>query len=398
LMAPLALIGVLALSACTNKPAAGNWSGGSQPSGAPIGSGQPSPGTGSAPAAGGATITAPTDGAKDVLTAVTISYTGDATTAVKLTDANGKDVPGGAGYDPSTWIPNEQLDYGKTYTATINGGSPVKFTTMGAPAGKTAGVHSATGDGQVLGVGAVIVLTLDHAVASANQAAFEKRLSVTSTPAQEGTWSWINDREVHYRPKVHWQPGTKIFADAKTGGLPIGNGYFARNDLTIDTSIATNGIEITVDDKVHQLYVYQSGKLIKTFPASNGKASTPSSSGNFLIMSRMPEEIFDSSLGTGGIPVGAPGAYREKVLWTERLTWGGEYIHAAPWSVGDQGHRDVSHGCTNVSTANAKWIYDHSHIGDPVTVKNTLRKVTLGNGWTDWTLSWDAYQKNSALH
>jgi lipoprotein-anchoring transpeptidase ErfK/SrfK len=301
-------------------------------------------------------------------------------------------------------VPKEQLDYGAKYTATVtttvNGQAKtnsVEFTTMAAPTGRTAGVHSATGDNQVLGLAAPIVLTLDHAVAKADQAAFEKRLSVTSTPAQVGSWSWITDREVHFRPQVHWQPGTKLFVDAKTGGLPIGGGFYSRNDLTITTSIATNGIEITVDDKVHKLYVYQGGKLIKTMPASNGKASTPSSSGAFVIMSRMPSEIFDSSLGTGGIPVGAPGAYREKVLWTERLTWGGEYIHAAPWSVADQGHRDVSHGCTNVSTDNAKWIFDHSHVGDPVTVKNTPRHVTYGNGWTDWDVSFDKYKQGSAL-
>ena len=101
---------------------------------------------------------------------------------------------------------------------------------------------------------------------------------------------------------------------------------------------------------------------------------------------------------TVGIPRNSPDGYYEKVYWDVRISNGGAFVHAAPWSVGDQGHRDVSHGCTNVSTANAKWIYDHSHVGDPVTVKNTPRKVTLGNGWTDWTVPWDTYVKGSALH
>ncbi len=79
-----------------------------------------------------------------------------------------------------------------------------------------------------------------------------------------------------------------------------------------------------------------------------------------------------------------------------RLTWTGQYIHAAPWSVSSQGHTDVSHGCTNISTANAKWIYENSLVGTPVNVKNTPQ-VAAGNGWTDWNVTWDDFIKGSAL-
>ena len=41
-----------------------------------------------------------------------------------------------------------------------------------------------------------------------------------------------------------------------------------------------------------------------------------------------------------------------------RLTYSGEFLHAAPWSVGSQGYANVSHGCTGMSTANAQWLYD----------------------------------------
>ena len=83
--------------------------------------------------------------------------------------------------------------------------------------------------------------------------------------------------------------------------------------------------------------------------------------------------------------------------FAQRLTWSGQYIHAAPWSVGSQGKRNVSHGCTNVSDGNAKWLYDNTHIGDPVVVRGTPRKLDWGNGWTDWDRPWDQYVKGSAL-
>src|SRR5882672_3635611 len=105
------------------------------------------------------------------------------------------------------------------------------------------------------------------------------------------------------------------------------------------------------------MLVYQDDKLVKTFPVSLGKASTPSSSGELVIMSHDYQTIFD-----------VPGEYRTNIFYAERITWDGQYIHAAPWSVADQGVNNVSHGCVNLSDANAAWVYGVSHIGDPVTV------------------------------
>jgi hypothetical protein len=85
------------------------------------------------------------------------------------------------------------------------------------------------------------------------------------------------------------------------------------------------------------------------------------------------------------------------VHYAMRLTWGGEYIHAAPWSVRDQGVRNVSHGCVNVATGNAHWLYDSTHIGDPVVVRGTEVPLSNGNGWTAWNIPWSEYVKGSAL-
>jgi len=106
-------------------------------------------------------------------------------------------------------------------------------------------------------------------------------------------------------------------------------------------------------------------------------------------------EWFDSS--TFGVPSESSGGYRTKVYWPQRLTWDGEYIHSAPWSEGDQGKRNVSHGCTNISAAHAEWLWKQTRIGDPVIIKGTEEKVKWGNGWTDWTASWDEYVKGSAV-
>lgn len=89
--------------------------------------------------------------------------------------------------------------------------------------------------------------------------------------------------------------------------------------------------------------------------------------------------------------------YVTEIDYAQRLTWGGEYIHAAPWSLDALGRRNITHGCVNVSTPDAQWLFAKSKIGDPVTVSGTERQLANGNGWTAWNLSWPEFAKGSAL-
>ena len=53
---------------------------------------------------------------------------------------------------------------------------------------------------------------------------------------------------------------------------------------------------------------------------------------------------------TVGIDRDSPEAYDiDDVQWAMRVTYSGEFIHAAPWSVGSQGYANVSHGCTGMT-------------------------------------------------
>lgn len=82
------------------------------------------------------------------------------------------------------------------------------------------------------------------------------------------------------------------------------------------------------------------------------------------------------------------------------MTWSGEYVHAAPWSTGSQGNANVSHGCTGMSTGNAEWFFDTVREGDIVRVVGSEGEDMdpFGNGFGDWNLSWEKWQKGSALH
>jgi lipoprotein-anchoring transpeptidase ErfK/SrfK len=173
-----------------------------------------------------------------------------------------------------------------------------------------------------------------------------------------------------------------------TGGLRFSGNSWGSKDLALNVTIGDK-IMMVIDDATKRMTVTKNDEVLKLIPVSLGKPKTPSSSGHMVVMDKNYSELFVST--------DPADPYRETVYWTQRITIGGEYVHAAPWSVGSQGRRNVSHGCTNVSVENAKYLYALTHIGDPVIVRGTPRKLSWGNGWTDWDKSWEEYQKGSAL-
>lgn len=379
------LAGFAALTGCA-KASATTWqSAGSSPSARPSAS--------ASAAAPVASITAPLNGASNVpaATELALSTTDPASTSVTLTDPSGATVPGAVRPDGSAWVPASPLKYGTAYTATVStngaGTTKVAFTTMAKP-GRLAHASTPLEDDQVYGVAMPIVARFDTDVPKDQRANVERRLFVTSVPAQVGSWYWFSGSEVHYRPKDYWQEGTKLSVRLAIGGLSFGGTTYGATDLTIRATIGDK-IVMTTDDATKTMTVTKHDQVVKTIPVSLGRPSKPSSSGAMVVMTKSQSELFVST---------EPGdSYRETVYWTQRMTVGGEYIHAAPWSEGDQGKRNVSHGCTNVSNTNAKWLYNLTHVGDPVIVKGTPRKLEWGNGWTDWDRPWDEYRKGSAL-
>ena len=98
----------------------------------------------------------------------------------------------------------------------------------------------------------------------------------------------------------------------------------------------------------------------------------------------------------GGGPAGSAGHYDELVNYAVRFTYSGSYYHSAPWSVGDQGIVNVSHGCVNLPPADAKIYYDMSVPGDPITITASTAAGKWDDGFTEWFLTWSQYLKGSA--
>ncbi|MEV4757230.1 Ig-like domain-containing protein [Micromonospora sp. NPDC049559] len=344
-------------------------------------------------------VITPNANAKDVPTSAEIGtkVTGGKITSVSVADDKGGTVQGALRPDGSSWLPDRALKNKQTYTAKVTATSDkgksttqtTTFTTMAKPEKRiTSNLYFE--NGRTYGVAMPVTLAFEPGIPKEARADVQKRLFVHTDPPQPGAWHWIADgTQVYYRAPDFWRPNTKISVRAALEGLPVGKGFYGDVDRTASAKVG-NKVTLEIDNATKQMSVFRDDKLDRKIPVSLGKPSTPTSSGKMVIMEKFASTIFD----TRGDP---NGGYVVQVANAQRLTWGGEFIHAAPWSVGDQGYSNVSHGCTNVSDEAASWLMDITHVGDLVTVKGTEVKLDPGNGWTAWDMSWDEFVKGSAL-
>jgi lipoprotein-anchoring transpeptidase ErfK/SrfK len=247
--------------------------------------------------------------------------------------------------------------------------------------------------GETVGVGMPVVVTFDLPVT--DKAAFERHMTVTSTPAQAGSWHWFSDYEARFRPKTYWQAGTDVSVDLDLNSIPAGNGIYGQESRTVDFHVGGANV-YKVNARTHQMQVFSNGDLLRTIPITTGKDGFTTRSGTKVIIEKFAEKRMNSE--TVGISSDDPEAYDiDDVKWAMRLTFTGEFIHAAPWSVGSQGYANVSHGCTGMSTANAAWLYAMTRRGDVVEYTGTDRWMTLENGYGDWNADFATYRTGSAL-
>lgn len=340
-----------------------------------------------------AIITAvPTAGAVDVSPeqVVTVTVTDGTLDTLDMSAPYGS-IPGTTSADDTTWTSTVTLRPSTTYqikVTTRDAGGLLEnkawsFTTA-APTEVFRATISPT-DNQVVGVGMPIIVTLSKEIPEDRRAEFINHLSVTSTPAVEGAWRWFSPKVLHWRPAEYWPAGTQVQATAAIEGFHAGNGAWGAADVTVNYRIGDSHVSI-VDAATYTMTVTSNGEVVNTFPMSAGKPGYDTRSGIHVINEKQQLVIMDSA--TVGTPRNSPEGYYLKVNWAARISNSGEYVHSAPWSVGSQGRANVSHGCVNLSDANAKWFFEFSQIGDVVEVVNTARQLEPTNGIGDWQIPW----------
>jgi lipoprotein-anchoring transpeptidase ErfK/SrfK len=341
----------------------------------------------------------------DGVTAATVSAVLD---TVTLTDAESKPVPGTFDAGKRTWHNTAPLAYDSHYTltATATGSrgqrltqtsqfATVKPTTLATPVLR-ANRELLLSERQTYGVGQPVVV--DFGVPVANRAAAEKSLEVTTQPHVDGAWRWINDHEVHWRPPEYWKPGTKVTVKTNVYGKDLGGGLYGDKDTSAAFTVGPSKIAVA-DDKTFHIQVFFDGKMVRDIPTAMGRhemiegIDLRTRSGPHVVLgTERVTRMSSASFGLGGAE-----AYDSMVEWTTHISYEGEYVHAAPWSEGQQGNSDASHGCLNINTDNAVWFVENFAPGDVVDVRNTGIPLPLTDGLGDWTMHWSEWVKGSAL-
>jgi lipoprotein-anchoring transpeptidase ErfK/SrfK len=318
--------------------------------------------------------------------------------AVTVIAGGGRRLAGKLDEDGRSWVSTGALapatHYRVVADAVDDAGTPARerttFTTLRPRAELRAAIMPL--DGETVGVGLPIGVWFNQPVA--DRAGVERRLQVSSSKRVTGAWHWFNDREVHYRPKSYWPAGAKVTLAARLAGTDAGGGLWGVADRTVSFRIGERRVSV-VDVRSHRMKVTSGGRTLRTLPVSTGREKYPTTNGVHFVIEKNAVKLMDSS--TVGIPRNSPGGYYQKVAWSVRISNSGEFVHAAPWSTGSQGRANVSHGCVNLSTANARWYFGLTRRGDVVEIRGSPKRPGASFGVADWNMSWSRWLAGSAL-
>jgi lipoprotein-anchoring transpeptidase ErfK/SrfK len=290
----------------------------------------------------------------------------------------------------STWA----LDVSQRYTvlaaAVGRSGAPVTRTSSFRTFTPKATFRAQIVEGyrQTYGVGMPIILYFDRPIA--DRAAVERALQVRTSESVVGAWYWDGScrlaREcLYFRPRRYWPAHTQVSFTGHLNGVEGAPGVWGHHTLTQTFRIGSPLI-VVASTADHSMSVYRDGRLFAHWPISSGRPGDDTPNGTYVTIEK-----------ANPVDMVGPG-YSIEVPWSVRFTFSGDYLHDAYWSVGEQGFTNVSHGCVNMSPADAETYYKMAVPGDPVKITGSPRPGTWDNGWTIWFLPWGRWLRGSALH
>ncbi|MFL1379580.1 MULTISPECIES: L,D-transpeptidase [unclassified Nocardiopsis] len=304
--------------------------------------------------------------------------------------------------DGTAWVSDWTLAPGAdvTVTATAEGadGEAVElvheFTTEAAVAGQRlelARNYPNSHDTNTVGVGMPIYLEFDLPVT--DKAAVENSLKIVSEQAVAGSWRWLDDRSVAFRPETYWEPYQKVTVEMHLAGVRASEGVYGVRDYKVDFEIGRE-LRMSMSVPDHEMVVTVDGEEVRRIPVSNGDGATnfsTTSSGTHVLMERYRTLVMDSS--TVALPAGRNG-YNTEVEYAVRTSNSGEFLHEASYNTAI-GIENRSNGCTNLRMDDAKWIYENTFAGDVLDTTGTDRVKEWHNGWGYWQLTWDEWLAES---
>lgn len=326
-------------------------------------------------------------------TPLVIAVSAGRLTSVKVEGPSGA-VDGVLAADRATWTGNgDALEYATTYHVTATAvdrlGTPTKFTQTFSTIKPTKFLSLTVNPSgaTTVGVGIPMKVSLSRGIADqVERAKLQSHLAVTingKDVTAQGGWRWQSDRVIYFRLPTYWPGNSTIALTSTIRGVSFGGGVYGRTNSTHTWTTGPSMISY-VNLVTHELKVTENGKLLRTIPITAGKQGFTTRSGIKVILEKLASHRMNAA--SGGTPVNSPDYYNIVVQYALRVTWSGEFLHAAPWSEGAQGSANVSHGCVGMSTDNALWYFNHSEIGDVVVYTGSTKMMTMDNGIGDWNV------------
>jgi lipoprotein-anchoring transpeptidase ErfK/SrfK len=322
----------------------------------------------------------------------------------------GKTKVSGSVRSDGSWRSDDDLDYGKTYkvtasvldstgtkvdkTSSFKTVKPAHTATITFQANGLAALHT----GGTYGVGQPVIVAFGHSVS--DKAAAEKAIDIQTSPSVQGKFHWVSGSIVHWRPAKYWAKGTTVKVSVNALGVNLGGGVYGSRNASTHFTIGRSLIAIS-DNTTHRTKVYVDGKLVRNMACSNGRGGYTKAAdghqihfwtqnGPHVVLSKEMNHSM-SSASYGLTDPKNPYYYApEDVKFCTRISYSGEFLHAAPWNH-QLGAANISHGCVNLSEADAEWVYHTFMIGDVVQVNHSPKELPLTDGLGDWTVSYDKY-------
>jgi len=333
----------------------------------------------------------PANGSTNVKTGNGVSVTVTHGKIQNVSVTSGHAHAGGTLQGQTAWHTVWPLHAATRYTVTVTATGTDGKTTTATSTFKTqrpAGTFSASTilGNQTYGVGIPIMINFSQAVDPRFRAGIEKAIKIKSSKPVVGAWFWDGGQTLDFRTRNYWPQYTKVSFDAHFNGAQIAPGVFGAANLSQSFSIGRSLIGVT-STRTHQTLIYWGHKLYQKWPDSSGMPGDDTANGTYLTI-----EKANPTLMSG------PGYKNVPVFWSVRFTWSGNYYHSAPWSLGEQGFTNVSHGCVNLSPTHAQWYYERANPGDPITVTGSPVAGRWDDGYTEWFLTWKQLLRGSATH
>lgn len=238
----------------------------------------------------------------------------------------------------------------------------------------------------VMGAGIPLRVMFNRAIT--NRAAVERALVVESTKRLgAASWHWVSPTQVVFRPKNFWPGNTRVTLNADLRAIEGAPGWWGPR-VTSSFRIGDQVI-LRTNFRTRTMTYVRNGVAERTFPISGGKSGWETRDGVKLITTHEKQRRLINPDPVNG--------WNVLTNYAMRLTQSGEFIHDATWNY-NIGRLNNSHGCTNMTVPDARWVFYNTRYGDIVTSSGSGVRVNKGEFLAGyWNYSWAEWTAGSAL-